>query len=367
MIAPEQMTSNERIVAALEGQPVDRVPWCPFLAYVWENFPQDIQEMGQGEFLKRVGAEPLWRGGASPVTCGSTADDEIETTGWEHDGLQIGQTVTPVGTIRSARMPSPEGNTSFLVEHPLKTEEDFKVWTWIEEHAVFEPNYADVQKAIDAFGSDGLILGMLVPRGKSAYQDMVEHLVGTEELIYAGVDFPDTVHTLWQQMVANGLKAAEIAADCPGLDYYITWEDSGTQNYSPDQYDRFIGSEIGQWCDILAARGKKYIQHACGNVRALVGRMADHGAFAIESISPPPTGDVTIAEARAIIGDRMGIIGGIEPTEFLNLSMQELEPYVRQVIQDASGGPFVLANSDSCPPGVTMEKFKLVGDIVRDP
>ena len=94
--------------------------------------------------------------------------------------------------------------------------------------------------------------------------------------------------------------------------------------------------------------------------------MADHGTFAIESISPPPTCDVTIAEARAAVGDRMGIIGGIEPTQFLNLSEAELGPYVESVIDDGQGGPFLLANSDSCPPGVTVEKFRLAADVARN-
>ena len=31
------MTSKERILAALAGQPVDHIPFCPFLAYVWEH------------------------------------------------------------------------------------------------------------------------------------------------------------------------------------------------------------------------------------------------------------------------------------------------------------------------------------------
>lgn len=361
----KEMTSRERIVAALEGQPTDRVPWSPFLAYVWEHFPKEIQELGHPEFLRRVGADPLWRGACCPVQ--GTGPDNIKYSSFEEKGVSVSVLETPVGSIRSGYMASPEGNTSFLVEHPLKKEEDFKVWLWIEERQKYTYNDQNVKDHLAGAGTDGVTLGMLIPRCKSAYQSMVEHLVGTEELIYANEDYPQTVQALWQQMVANDLEAVRVACQCNDLTYYITWEDSGTQNYSPTQYDRFIGSEIGQWCKLLAASGKKYIQHACGDVRALVGRMAAHGTFAIESISPPPTGDVSIADARRTIGNRMGIIGGIEPTMFLNLTMEQLDPYVRGVIAEAAGGPFVLANSDSCPPGVTMEKFKLVGDIVRNP
>ena len=57
---------------------------------------------------------------------------------------------------------------------------------------------------------------------------------------------------------------------------------------------------------------------------ALTERMRDHGVFAIESISPPPTGDLSIKDARALVGDSMGIIGGIEPTRFLDLHGDDL-------------------------------------------
>ena len=51
---------------------------------------------------------------------------------------------------------------------------------------------------------------------------------------------------------------------------------------------------------------------------------------------------------------------------FCLTSLEELAPYVEQVIADGQGGPFILANSDSCPPGVTVEKFRLVADIAKN-
>ena len=86
---------------------------------------------------------------------------------------------------------------------------------------------------------------------------------------------------------------------------------------------------------------------------------------AIESLAAPPTGNISLRDARAIAGSDMAIIGGIEPTHFLRLSLDEMHAYVLGVIEDGVGGPFVLANSDSCPPGVDVAKFKRVGEIVR--
>ena len=354
------MTSKERILAALHGKPADHVPFSPFLAYVWEYFPQDIRDKGPLAFHHRIGADPLWRG--APCSVKTVMPPEIEYRNTEGNGKTEVMIVTPVGALRQAWVRSESGNTSFLVEHPLKTEKDYKVQLWIEENTkmVYDPVPAENHLAGD--GREGLSLGMLIPRGKSAFQSLVEHYAGTEELVFALADFPGTVEALWRTMVEKDLEAVRLASQSP-YTHFITWEDSSTQNYSPTQYDAYIGSEIGEWCRILSARGKHYVQHACGHVAALVSRMRAHGAFAVESISPPPTGNMTIRDARSAIGSGMGIIGGIEPTTFLNLPEVQLDPYVRSVIQDAAGGPFVLANSDSCPPGVTVSKFERVAEI----
>ena len=357
-----KMTSKERIVAALNGDQIDYTPFSPFLAYVWEHLPKQIQDEGQLAFHHAIGADPLWRGAPCPVT--ANMPSQMESTTCQEGDRSVTVVRTPVGTLRSVYAKSDSGHTNFLVEHPLKTEEDYKVQMWIEEHTTYDYTPAPVAEHFLGQGREGLSLGMLIPRCKSAYQNLVEHLAGTEELVYASMDFPDTVRSLWRVMVEKDLEAARLAMNSE-YEYFITWEDSSTQNYSPAQYDEFIGSEIGGWCDLLGSAGKRYIQHACGHVAALTERMKDHGTFAIESISPPPTGNLTIRDARGMIGDRMGIIGGIEPTEFLTLSEADLGPYVESVIEDAQGGPFVLANSDSCPPGVTMEKFKLVSQVAR--
>ncbi len=356
----QAMTSRERITAALERKPVDHIPFCPFLAYVWEHFPKAVQDLGQLEFHHRTGADPLWRGAPCPVR---SVAAPVETRTFREGERQITEYVTPVGSIRYGSVRSEIGNTQFLIEHPLKTEADFKVQLWIEEHTGCEADFEPVRQHLhEGFGREGLSLGMLIPRGKSAFQWMVETGVGTEELCYALADFPDTVEALWRTMVANDLRAVRLAAEAP-YEYFLTWEDSGTQNYSPALYDRYIGAEIGQWCGILRSAGKQYIQHACGNVRELVERMKAHGVHSVESLSAPPTGDITLGEARRRIGSGMGIIGGIEPTAFLNLPLERLGAHAEQMIAEGQGGPFVLANSDSCPPGVTMEKFARVAAV----
>ena len=363
MIQTSSMSAHDRLTAALRGEPVDFLPFSPFLAYVWESFPREVQEAGQLAFHERIGATPLWRGAPCPVRAVLPSDVAITTLRQGHRTFV--EIATPVGVLHQVQRHSDQGNTEFLVEHPLKTAADYDVQLWIEEHTTFEVDLTPVREHLAGDGREGLSIGMLLPRSKSAFQMLVEHHIGTEELAFALADVPDVVETLWETMVANDLEAAHLALGTGFYTYYLTWEDSSTQNYSPRQYERYIASEIRQWCTMLEANEMAYIQHACGHLRHLLPLMRDSGIAGVESISPRPTGDISLHEAREVLGSGVAIIGGIEPTHFLSLSMEALGPYVEQVIGDAHGGPFVLANSDSCPPGVTVEKFVRVAEIAR--
>jgi hypothetical protein len=345
----------------MEGKLVDHVPFCPNLAYLWETFPQDLQALGHHGFFDLIDCDHLHRFAPCPV---KRIEPDIQREEAVSGGLTTVKLTTPVGSLQYAYRYSEVGGTRFLVEHPLKKPEDYKIRLWMEERTRFEADYACVGAYMDSVGNKGVPIGMLIPeRCKSAYQALVEHEAGTEELIYAVADYPQVVEELWAAMVRNNLKAVEIAAQAE-YDYFLTWEDSSTQNYSPAQYDRYIAPEITQWCAILKASGKRYIQHACGHVKALLPSMKASGAFGIESISPAPTGNLTIADARVIAGPDFLIIGGLEPTEFLARDGENLIEYTVETI--AQGGrAFVLANSDSCPPGVTVEKMRLVAQVAR--
>jgi len=93
--------------------------------------------------------------------------------------------------------------------------------------------------------------------------------------------------------------------------------------------------------------------------------MAQESVDAIESLSPPPTGNVEVWEAQEVLGPQLGVIGGIEPVHFLTLDLNNLGDYVNTLLDRVRPRHYILANSDSCPPGVSVEKFRLVTEIVQ--
>ena len=108
------------------------------------------------------------------------------------------------------------------------------------------------------------------------------------------------------------------------------------------------------------------MQHACGHLRHLLPLIADSKIDALESVSEAPTGNISIKEISAILPERIAIIGGIEPTFFINSGKEELEDRVDFLCDLFQGKRFILANADSCPPQVDIDKFGIVSRRIHE-
>lgn len=356
-----EMTSKERILNAIRGKETDRVPWSPFLAYYWEHLPQTVQKAGQVAYLKQMGADPLLRGFHQLFktnvkncefhmnTCGKKRQDVIETK---------------VGTLTEEYTYSDNANSWFLTSHAVKEEEDFKILQYVTEHTQLIPFYDDFLKDYHALGDGGVYLPLLGLYGKTGFQSMVERWCGTVELTYALYDFPEVVEECLAVIHQKDMETAEISVESPA-EGFVFWEDSSTTNISPDFFQKYTAPLVDAWGKKIHSHDKLLIHHACGHLADLLPLMGNTAIDMAESVSPPPTGNIEIADAVKKLPGHVGIIGGIEPTFFLNCDIQELENCVEQLLQTMKGRRFVLANSDSCPPYVAYEKFIKVSEMLR--
>lgn len=370
-----EMTPRQRLLAALRGQEVDRLPWSPFLAYWWEHRPQVVQGRGQAWFFKEIGADALLRGFTTPFTssdvhglkyyesfCNPIPGCEVRREE-KGDELRV-EYETPVGTLTVRARNSAIGNTWFVTEHPVKRREDYKILSYIIERMVIAPNYEAIQQEIESVGEDGLSMPLISPFLKTPFQSLVEHFVGTQQLVYDLMDYPEEVEALLEVMSERAMQAVRIAVESP-VEAFITWEDTSITNISPTLFERYIAPEMNRWGQLVHAAGKLFVHHACGHVRALLPAMAKETVDAVESLSPPPTGNIEVWEAQEILGSQVGIIGGIEPVHFLTLDLNNFREYVETLLDRVKPHRYILANSDSCPPGISVEKFRLVTQIVR--
>jgi hypothetical protein len=361
------MSSRERLETVLRGGQPDHLPFAPFLAYFWEAQPRAVRERGQLAFLQDIGADPLWRCSPSVVswTCSGL---EIREVRRGHELLVSYE--TPVGTLHERLKTSEHGDSEYLVDHMIHDVEDYKTLRWIEEHTVLHVDEARARAHLSANGREGVSLACPIHERsgrlrKTAFQCLIEHYVGTEQLVYDLYDDPAVVEETLEVMTARNLEAVRLSGASDVYQWFLTFEDSSTQNYSPTMYADYIAPEIRAWAEALAATEKQYVQHACGHLRDLLGSIQTQGIWGIESLSPPTTGNIAAADVRATLGPDFGIIGAIEPVTLESMPIEELEPYLDSVLAGAAGGRFVLANADSCPPGVTPDKLRFVADWAR--
>ena len=130
-------------------------------------------------------------------------------------------------------------------------------------------------------------------------------------------------------------------------------------------FAKYTKPEIDRWGELIHGARKLLVHHACGHLKDLLPLMARSNIDAIESISPPPTGNVTLQEAAAILPEHIALIGGLEPVRLMNGTVESVCTDAMELMNDLAGRRFVLGNSDSCPPNVEYEKFLAVTDLVR--
>ncbi len=350
------MMPKQRILAAIRGQAVDKIPWCPFLAYYWESLPASVTAQGQIPFLEGVGADPLLRGShcLSRIAYGKT-EIEDQTKGGERRVVYH----APAGDLVLRYTYAANGDTWFLTEHPVKRREDYAILASLFEDMTVQPDLEAFERDKAAAGDRALYVPVIGFQAKTAFQAMVEHWVGTVQLTYDLMDYPETVAACLEVLQAVDRKTLDAALES-SAEAFISWEDTSTTNISPRLFAQYIAPQLNEWSDRIHGQGRLFIHHACGHVRDLLPLIAQTHIDALESLSPPPTGNATLAQARAALPDRIALIGGIEPTELLQLPLNAFPAYVEGILGEMEGSRYVLANSDSCPPGVDYAKWELI-------
>jgi uroporphyrinogen-III decarboxylase len=356
-----QLTPKQRILMTLRGEKADRIPFSPFLAYYFESLDEETRQKGQLVYLEAMGADPLLRGSGCAW---KTASHKCSAASHVKGGVSVTQIHTPHGVLTSEHTYAPGADTWFITRHPVRDIGDLKLLAYYIEDLTVEENIAEYNAMRRGLGERALDMPLVGLGSKTGFQSLVESWVGTVNLAYLVYDYPDELMNLVCLMGEKSMETVrytlESDAECA-----IFWEDTSTTNISPGMYDRYVAPEISRWAEAFNKNGKLLIQHACGHLKHVLPAMTGQGIHGIESVSPKPTGDVTVDEIFALTPADMAIIGGIEPLFLLKCGMSELEELVERLIFLSKSRRYVMANSDSCPPGVEYGKFLRIAEIVK--
>jgi hypothetical protein len=193
-------------------------------------------------------------------------------------------------------------------------------------------------------------------------------LFGYEEALMGLMTDPAKCHQLLDRFadvsVAHGAAQARRGADA----ILISSAFAGGGFISREMYREFVVPYERRLTDAIRSLGVPVYTHTCGRIGDRLELMAETGIDGVDTLDPPPLGNVELAEAKRTIGERLFIKGNMNSVALLEYRTKE------QVIAEASeririgktGGGYILSTACSVAPGVEPWKLELLTPLAEE-
>jgi hypothetical protein len=368
-MAPKQeMSPRERLLAAFRRQPCDRVPFAPLVeGYFQLSLPDgrtrhvaDLQYEMSGHMLVRAAVlrinTPLWLGAAATDLAAG-----VEQRASTIDGDIIHTVETPVGSLTWRLRFAPESPyIPWVIENRIRTVDDVRTFQYLIERTTFELDTRYFENQTSYVGDRGIV-AILGPT--SPLQQMINFEMGLERVIYMLADHPDEMHEMLDAYHAKQAAMWRLMAEVPA-DVAFVHDNLSSTTTSRPMYRTYDRRYVNEYADILHAGGKTFLTHWCGKLTGFAKDVGEARQDGISDVTPPPTGDLDIVEARRTWAKRFVLLGGIDPTLFALGTPEKMGAYVADLLErmgpDRRG--FILGSGDAVPYGTPPENLRAASD-----
>ncbi len=399
------MTSKDRILAAINGQPADHVPlttWCFGFAapkhLQWETngqpvpywytkrlehlhelpYPWELEdEFRRAEAWLSLGIDDVlevsvpW--GQDPAV---TFQDSVlppgDARGSEKYPVMVRDYTTPSGPLhhaawRTAEEPAgwpiqpkcvkiiEDYNVARATHHPVHSADDVAAL----RHLFMPPDAAQRQWFADRVAKMKTFADQrgLFTQAWSAFGiDAAVWFTGTQGAVMMSMDAPEVFGQLIDLIAETDLARTELAASTDGIDMVCQrgWY-SSTDFWSPRLFDRFVYPHLAEMTAAAHRHGKKFGYVMTTGVERLGPRLADAGVDVLYFVDPVLDG-ISLEKARDLFGDRMTMVGGTNALTLASGDPQRIRDEVRRAIEIL--GPtnrFILHPMDAIFPDTPWE------------
>ena len=379
------MNSRERLMTVLNHQIPDKVPWSGLITDYFINFhTNELGEISALNFLKEMGADVFnWLGiearshGVEVQTYVNGALTETDTSGdwlvefYNYIGninyyksmtkkIIVRKFVTPIGELTAEFTYTPESHTVFISEFPIRRIKDYRVFTYmIESLEYIDPGIRYRQKE-NEIGQHGINAAVL---HSTPVYELIQCFIGLERFYYLFFDYKKETTALMDKIFSKFKQCYKIytKANIPAV---VIPEDASTTLYSPSFFNEYLKPILEEYCRIINGEGKVSVIHACGHLDGLKKSLSEINVDCIESVSPPPTGNVSIKEFKKALPD-VCIMGGIPANCYLT-ELSDFKRYVKKLIlENKDKSNFILSSGDSVPSDARIENIKAIPDLIE--
>lgn len=298
------MNIRERLEAFWAGERPDVIPYT---IYQWEWRHTQDDPAWQGLFDKGMGV--TWHLATTKDIWGSDVQIREETVQENGKSLRRRTIATPVGEVYELF------EDDWRQKFYLETAQDYAVMTYVAKQMLVEPAYDDYTAGVAE------LPGYCVPlafTGRTANQIILVDLVGLENYAYHLFDLEAEMLELYEALLANYRRKVALVADGPGR-FVSVLENFTAETLGPKRYAQLLSPVYDETFPLLQQAGKIVGTHYDGQMSAVKDLIAAAPMDLIESVTPPPEGDMTLADCRKAWPDKL-------LWSNLNVGLYELPP-----------------------------------------
>ena len=341
------MTRRERLMATLQGKPVDRPavsfyelngldenpanpdPFNIFSHPSWQPLLELAREKTDRIVMRGVAFKEI-----APDPIGHLANDET----WIQDQTRFVRRTVAAGkrTLTMQTRQDADVNTIWTTEHLLKNVDDLDAFLGLPVFGAGETiDPTAFLQAEAALGDTGIVMvDTPDPLCLSALLfDMAEYTV-------IALTEPARFHRLLERFAAVLLAKTEaVAQRLPGRLWRIYGPEFAAPPYLPPALFReYVCRYVQPMIGLIHRSGGYARVHSHGRLKAILDSIAEMGADALDPIEPPPQGDVELAYVRERHGKQMALFGNLEIADLENLPTHEFAEKVKRALDEGTSG-----------------------------
>ncbi len=183
----------------------------------------------------------------------------------------------------------------------------------------------------------------------SQFLELLGYAEGLTALMLDAGKSLDCLFSLTRGAIALGRGLAEQGVDA----VLVSSAFAGAGFISPDQYRTFV---LPFERRLIAGIKERFdipvYTHTCGRLGDRLELLEATGTDGIDTLDPPPLGDVELEDAKARVGRRLFLKGNIDPVNVvLNGDRRAVREAARRCLEAAKhGGGYILSTACSVPP-----------------
>ncbi len=350
------MTSRERLLSVLRGELPDRVPISTYELVPWNPGSWESSQPSYARLMDyiRENTDCMYMWG--PTMVDPPYGIEVSQKQWREGKSTFRKLTyhTEKGDLTQVHREDDDVNTAWCTEHLLKDVEDIEKYVSILDclaEVDLDASTRSYGQARDNVGDNGIILTSIAdPLGVAAFLwDFAEYTVIAVTETERFVAFLDAIFERLMDALHKMLDAGI------GELFRICGPEAAVPPYLPPGYfGRFVTPYITKMVELIHEHGQYVRFHCHGRVRDALPEMLKTGSDATDPVEPPPLGDITLAEAKDLCGDRLCIMGNLELRDLETLKPEEMAEIVKQAVLDGKpGGRFVVMPT-ACPINVPL-------------